>query len=411
MSSGGVGTQRPDPREVTVLAKETVENSLVLDVFLMARNGRLQGGRAGIYGWTRGGEEIASIRWQVEDADYLHLLYTETSGDGKSIDHSDWLWLERTPASLGGERVWFACPWCEKRVRKLYLPPSGQLFLCGGCHRLSYRSRQRRTSPGEREHQLEKELLALPPEGKPWRRKLREIEHVQDSLPYIESFQKLFLRPPKRRPGRPSKRDARERAKAEREAAKEATVKRPPGRPRLKRTYTRRKPLLVSKRKGDGEGYCVKCRDWRELQDPQPVTFKNGRPALQGTCPVCATKVARIVKAGKETAEPEAAPAALVKRPRGRPQLQRPSTRPQALLASEGTSNREGYCVKCRDWREIKGPTPVTFTNGRSALQGTCSVCGAQMTRIVKAEKTGQGLTRPSLGTTRVSPEAGDPGR
>ena len=97
------------------------------------------------------------------------------------------------------------------------------------------------------------------------------------------------MRPPKRRPGRPSRRDARERAKAEREAAKEATVKRPPGRPKLKRTYTRRKPLLVSEGKGDRQGYCVKCRDWRELQDPQPLTFSNGRPAIQGTCPVCGT--------------------------------------------------------------------------------------------------------------------------
>ena len=146
------------------MAKETVESSLVLDVFLMARKGRLQDGRAGTYCWTQGGEEIASVHWQVEDADYLHLLYTETRGDGKRIDHSDWLWLERTPARVGGERVWFACPWCEKRVRKLYLPPSGELFLCRGCHRLSYRSRQRRTSPWERERKLEKDLLALPPD-------------------------------------------------------------------------------------------------------------------------------------------------------------------------------------------------------------------------------------------------------
>ena len=166
---------------------------------------------------------------------------------------------------------------------------------------MSYRSRQRRTSPWERERKLEKELLALPLEGKPWRRKLRQIEHVQDSLPYIESFEKLFFRPPKRGPGRPSKRDARERAKAQKEAAKGTPVKRPPGRPSLKRAYTRRKPLLVSERKGDREGYCVKCRDRRELTDPQPVTLANGRPAIQGTCPVCSTKVARIVKVAKET--------------------------------------------------------------------------------------------------------------
>ena len=66
----------------------------------MARKGRLQDGRAGTYCWTQGGEEIASVHWQVEDADYLHLLYTETRGDGKRIDHSDWLWLDHRPIIL-----------------------------------------------------------------------------------------------------------------------------------------------------------------------------------------------------------------------------------------------------------------------------------------------------------------------
>jgi hypothetical protein len=114
--------------------------------------------------WLRDDREIARVTWWVEDAEYLHLLYTGARGDGKTTDDSYWLWLERTPASLGGERVWFACPWCEKRAGKLYLPPSGVDFLCRGCHHLSYRSRQRRTSPWERERKLEKELLALPPD-------------------------------------------------------------------------------------------------------------------------------------------------------------------------------------------------------------------------------------------------------
>jgi len=43
--------------------------------------------------------------------------------------------------------------------------------------------------------------------------------------------------------------------------------------------------------------YCVKCRQKREMKDPKQITFKNGRPALQGVCPVCGTKVFRIGKA------------------------------------------------------------------------------------------------------------------
>jgi galactose-1-phosphate uridylyltransferase len=42
--------------------------------------------------------------------------------------------------------------------------------------------------------------------------------------------------------------------------------------------------------------YCVKCREKREIKDPQETTLKNGRPALKGTCPVCGTNVFRIGK-------------------------------------------------------------------------------------------------------------------
>jgi hypothetical protein len=47
----------------------------------------------------------------------------------------------------------------------------------------------------------------------------------------------------------------------------------------------------------DMQAYCLKCRAKREMQDPQKVTLKNGRPATQGTCPVCKTKMYRIGKA------------------------------------------------------------------------------------------------------------------
>ena len=42
------------------------------------------------------------------------------------------------------------------------------------------------------------------------------------------------------------------------------------------------------------EGYCMKCRKKREIKDAKKITMKNGKPATQGTCPVCGTKVFRI---------------------------------------------------------------------------------------------------------------------
>jgi Domain of unknown function (DUF5679) len=44
------------------------------------------------------------------------------------------------------------------------------------------------------------------------------------------------------------------------------------------------------------EGYCVKEKKKVEIQNPQQVTMKNGRPAIQGTCPDCGTKIFKIGK-------------------------------------------------------------------------------------------------------------------
>ncbi|HSR46472.1 MAG TPA: type I DNA topoisomerase [Anaerolineales bacterium] len=42
------------------------------------------------------------------------------------------------------------------------------------------------------------------------------------------------------------------------------------------------------------EAYCVKCKQKRELADPQPVFTKSGTPATAGTCPVCGTRMVRM---------------------------------------------------------------------------------------------------------------------
>ncbi|GAB4277862.1 MAG: hypothetical protein Kow0056_09750 [Coriobacteriia bacterium] len=42
--------------------------------------------------------------------------------------------------------------------------------------------------------------------------------------------------------------------------------------------------------------YCVKCKDKKEMKDEQQITMKNGKPAVQGVCPDCGTKMFRIGK-------------------------------------------------------------------------------------------------------------------
>lgn len=42
------------------------------------------------------------------------------------------------------------------------------------------------------------------------------------------------------------------------------------------------------------EAYCVKCRAKREMSGAAAVTMKNGKPATQGVCSKCGTKMFRF---------------------------------------------------------------------------------------------------------------------
>jgi hypothetical protein len=42
------------------------------------------------------------------------------------------------------------------------------------------------------------------------------------------------------------------------------------------------------------EAYCVKDKMKVEIQNPQRIDLKNGKPAIKGTCPKCGTTGFRI---------------------------------------------------------------------------------------------------------------------
>jgi len=56
---------------------------------------------------------------------------------------------------------------------------------------------------------------------------------------------------------------------------------------------------LPFKQKQEGnkmQAYCMKCRAKREMKNTKAIIMKNGKPAIQGVCPVCGTKMFRIGK-------------------------------------------------------------------------------------------------------------------
>ena len=42
------------------------------------------------------------------------------------------------------------------------------------------------------------------------------------------------------------------------------------------------------------QAYCVKCKTKHEIKDAAQITMKNGRPATEGKCSVCGTKMFKI---------------------------------------------------------------------------------------------------------------------
>jgi uncharacterized protein DUF5679 len=68
-------------------------------------------------------------------------------------------------------------------------------------------------------------------------------------------------------------------------------------------------PTVVTKVKAESgvlatdtiEAYCVKCRQRRVIEGAKKITTQRGRRAMEGTCPICGTKIFRFIAREKET--------------------------------------------------------------------------------------------------------------
>ncbi len=47
------------------------------------------------------------------------------------------------------------------------------------------------------------------------------------------------------------------------------------------------------------QGYCMKCREKRDIKDAKAAKMKNGKDCVKGTCTKCGTKMFRIGKMTK----------------------------------------------------------------------------------------------------------------
>lgn len=286
------------------MTRETVENSWALDMRDVVQLGYLEeDGPSTIWCKVQGRFDI-EIGWKLAGDNITLDYYHWAPGKIRSTYRRNVVRIIRTPSVVGKERTWFECPDCRRTVRKLYLPPSGYYFLCRTCHGLSYQSRHTRLSHWERLRRLEEDLEALPLGSVRQLKKLEKMEAQFGRLRRHLDFEYYRLQlgvfklsQPKRHPGRPRKADPAKPSRPEPEVVKKERVKLPPGRPKTKRPYHRDEPFIRGEKKSESERLCMRCRDWREIEDAKLVTLANGRSALKGHCPVCGAKMTAIVKA------------------------------------------------------------------------------------------------------------------
>ncbi|SFB31738.1 hypothetical protein [Azotobacter beijerinckii] len=171
------------------MSKAATEDYRALDVRALHRAGVLVPGWSGNWNWWRNGEKRASIGLEVESRDSVRLRYQVTlNGQAEQMDYP--VSVEWMPCHLGGERPWFLCPCCGRRVAKLY---AHRLFACRHCLRLNYASQQanKRDRALDRSWDLRRALgcqegflirpaeLIRKPKGMHWRTFGRKIEQLK----------------------------------------------------------------------------------------------------------------------------------------------------------------------------------------------------------------------------------------
>ena len=125
---GGSGSGRPGGYG----RKSNTSSSMPLDIGKIARKGLLSPGGSFSWQWLVNDRQVAGISIRV-DSQSMMLSYRIQS-TGEVVEQR--VQTQTSPCHLGGQRHWFTCPQCSKRVAVLYAP--GQYFACRQCGGLGY---------------------------------------------------------------------------------------------------------------------------------------------------------------------------------------------------------------------------------------------------------------------------------
>ncbi len=109
-------------------------DTLSLDVNYMNKSGCLKPGAICRQHWTCRGEPSGDIGTEASDGG-ITLIYRTRSRGGECQDVRDFVAVIWEPCPFGGQRPYFLCPGCGRRIVKLY---GMARFRCRQCNRLVY---------------------------------------------------------------------------------------------------------------------------------------------------------------------------------------------------------------------------------------------------------------------------------
>ena len=124
---------------------DTVEESRQISLPWLRKRGCIKSWHSGTLTWTSSFHE-SSIGFEISlwnNDSYMRLYYATTDRwSGEKTSHDYRIALIKTPCRFGGNRFWFQCPNCWRKVSTLMIS-SHSKYACRRCLHLTYGSRQR----------------------------------------------------------------------------------------------------------------------------------------------------------------------------------------------------------------------------------------------------------------------------
>ena len=127
---------RGSGRQCSYSGKAETSDSMPLDIRKITRKGLLVPGSSFSWQWTVNDRQVAGISVRVDLQSMV--LSCRMKSTGEVVEQR--VQTQTSTCHLGGQRHWFTCPRCSKRVAVLYAP--GRYFACRQCGGLGYASQK-----------------------------------------------------------------------------------------------------------------------------------------------------------------------------------------------------------------------------------------------------------------------------